>query len=168
VVLDITSRSLLKWQFDVSRDGQHVAFIDLKALKEGADIDISGEPFRMFREGFLRGAFVLEAFEKELARAEKPSALHRRFVVDFAGRRFDLQAVSAWRRSFTVSELLSGGSTDSTAGQKAGDPEVGRIDPVSWYKFSATATFDDDLPVAVDIFFITLVLLMWKRAAESS
>jgi hypothetical protein len=169
VVLDVTNRSFLKWQFEVSEAGRKLAFIDLKAVKEGADIEISGEPFRMYREGFLRGAYVLEAFGKELVRAEKPSVFHRRFVVDFAGRRFALKAVSVWRRAFTVTEFPNAGSGLGDQMEEDKDvAEIARIEPVSWYKFSAVATFDDELPVAVDIFLTTLVLLMWKRGVESS
>ena len=156
--LYIHSHKVFKWQFHIFQDDEQVADIDLNLLKEGADIEIKGETFRMFREGLVSGDFVLQAYGKEIVRADKPSVFKRRFAVHFAGRRFILEAVSAFRRTFVAREELEDGS----------GVEVGRMTPIKWYKRSATVRFDDDLPLAVDIFMIALVLLMWKRSAESS
>lgn len=202
MVLDIKLRSLLKWQFEAFDGETLIASIDLKALREGADLRMKGEPFRIFRESLLSGAFVLEAFGEELARAEKPSAFRRRFVIHFAGRRFELEAVSLFGRSFVMLDQGSDGAAQGVerkgggeggaevgreggaevgregSGDAGGDAggegrrgvgrEVGRIEPVAWYKQSATATFNDDLPLAVVVFVVTLALLMWKRSAKSS
>ena len=81
VILDIRVRSLFKWQFDVFENDSLVADIDLKIWKEGADIEIKGEPFRIYRDGMFRGPYVLEAHRTELIRAEKTPVFKRRFEV---------------------------------------------------------------------------------------
>ena len=158
MILDIRCRSLLKWQFDVFENDSLVADIDLKIWKEGADIEIKGEPFRIYRDGMFRGPFVLEAHRTELVRARKTSVFKRRFEVDFADRRFVLGATSIFRRTFAITEEPEDGIA----------VEIGVIEAVKWYKHSAIARFDDDLPMAIDVFLIALVLMMWKRAAQSS
>lgn len=158
MVLDVKCRSFVKWQFDVFQGESLVADIDLKLLREGAELEIKGEHFTIKRAGLVSGAFTIEAFGRELARAEKPSALFRRFVVEFANRRFVLEAEKALFRRFVVAEEPTDGI----------GVEIGRIEPVKWYSQSAIAKFDDSLPLAVDIFLITLVLFLWKRSAQSS
>ncbi len=158
MILDIRLRSLFKWQFDVFENDALVADIDLKLWKEGADIEIKGEPFRIYRDGMFRGPYVLEAHRTEVVRATKPSVFKRRFEIDFAGRWFVLAATSVFRRSFVVTEEPEDGIA----------VEVGLIEAVKWYKHSAIARFDDDLPIAIDVFLIALVLMMWKRSAQSS
>ena len=156
--LRIKLRSWFKWQFDVLDDNERVAFIDLKLFKEGAEMEIGGEPFRIYREGWVSGHFVLEAFRQEIARADKPSAFRRRFVVSFAGRRFILEAANPVGRTFVLHEEPKDGI----------GVEVGRVAPVKWFKRDAVASFDEDLPVAFDVFVIGLVLVMWKRASDAS
>ena len=158
MILDIRCRSVFKWQFDIFENDSLVADIDLKIWKEGADIEIKGEPFRIYRDGMFRGPYVLEAHRTELVRAKKTSVFKRRFEVDFAGRRFVLRATSIFRRTFTVTEEPVDGI----------GVEVGLIKAVKWYKYAAIASFDDDLPMAIDVFLIALVLMMWKRSAQSS
>ena len=130
----------------------------MKLFKEGADLQIKGETFRFFREGLVSGAYVLEAYGREIARADKPSVFKRRFAVHFAGRRFVLEDESIFRRTFVVREEPEDGI----------GVEVGRIKPVGAFRRSARARFDDDLPLAVNIFLIGLVILMWKRSGKST
>ena len=158
MILDIRVRSLFKWQFDVFEHNSLVADIDLKLWKEGADVEIKGESFRIFRDGLFRGEYVLEAHRTEVVRARKTSAFRRRFEVNFAGRRFVLAANSLFRRTFVVIEEPEDGI----------GVEKGLVEAVKWYKHSAGARFDDDIPIAIDVFLIALVLMMWKRAAQSS
>ena len=44
-----------------------------------------------------------------------------------------------------------------------GDREIGAIRPAHLFSRSALADLPDDLPLAVRIFMIWLVLLLWKR-----
>jgi hypothetical protein len=182
VLFDIEKVSFLGWKFDVTQDGEHVASINLKAFKEGAVIEIHGEPFKVGREGLASGAFFIEAFDTRLAEADKSSALRRRFDVRFAERRFSLEAVSAFRREFVAIEKLPAQQPQKSrkaeesqelqstpSNPNAGEiRELGRIAPKNWYGQSATAKFDAELPIALDVFLIALTLLMWKRAAEAA
>ena len=158
MILDIKCRNIFTFRFDVFEKDSPVAEIDLRMWKEGADVLIKGEEFQVVREKMMSGAFILEAHRTEVVRATKPSVFYRRFNIEFAGRRFVLRAVSAFRRAFVITEEPEDGIAI----------EIGLIEPTKWYNHSAVARFDDDLPVAVDIFLISLVLMVWKRAANSS
>jgi len=155
--LFIKSTNLFTWRFDVFEDGVSVAEIDLNLFKEGADLRIKDETFRFFREGLVSGAYVLEAYGREIARADKPSVFKRRFAVHFGGRRFILEDESIFRRTFVVREEPEDGI----------GVEVGRVKPVGIFRRSARARFDDDIPLAVNIFLIGLVVLMWRRSSRS-
>ena len=94
------------WDFDVNDGAQTVAEIDVSRWREKGVLRVQGADYRVYREGLMSGDFILESAGSVLARAEKPSALRRAFIIKYADTHYTLQAESAFRRA---SELLRGG-----------------------------------------------------------
>ena len=77
--------------------------------REKGLLTVHGIDYMVYREGLTSGAFILELDGTVLARAEKPSAFHRAFLIEHAGKQYTLRAKSAFRRAF----LLLDGSEKS-------------------------------------------------------
>ena len=152
-MLKAIPKSWLSWDFRFEEDSSVVAEIDVSHWREKAELTVVGSTYKLFREGWMSGAFVLEADGAILARAEKPSALYRRFVVEHEGRRSTLEAAAAFRRKFVLSE---------------GGAKIGSVSPDGLFTRRATADLPDDLPLPVKVFVVWLVLILWRRAANSA
>ena len=146
-------RSLFSWDFDVLQDGVPIAVIDMAWFRERGELDIAGQRYEVYRESWMGGRFFIESSEGPLASAEKPSALFRSFVVDYDGRRLQLEAASPFTRRFLVLE---------------NDVRIGTIGPDFWLSRKATIDLPQDIPVPVQVFMFWLVLLLRRRAANSS
>ncbi len=143
--------SAFSWDFTVYDDGVPVAKIDLAWIREEGDVIIDAVPCQMYRDGLL-GDFVLEAGGFTLARASKPSVFLREFGITYDERRFTLKAQSALRRAFDLFE---------------GEERIGVIEPDHTFTRKMTVNLPETMPLAVRVFIVWLVILMWKRAAQS-
>ena len=146
-------KGFFSWDFRVYDASQEIADISLDWWTESADVLIAGETCRVYREGLLGGAFNFEVRGVGVARAEKPSAFFRRFLVNSDQRRYELKARSPFTRRFGLYE----------AGRL-----VGTIEPAGWFIRKATIDLPDDIPSPVQVFMFWLVWIMWRRAARSS
>jgi hypothetical protein len=149
----VIPRTWWSWDFTVESDGESIADIDVSWWREKGALTVGGQTYQVYREGLVSGAFVLEENGSVLARAEKPSAFRRSFVVDHAGTRWTLRAPSAFRRGMI---LISD------------DLEVGTVKPDSLWRRSATVTLPKALPVPVCVFLIWLAIVLWKREADAA
>jgi hypothetical protein len=140
------------WDFDLRDGDRTVAFIDTSVWKEKGTLTIDGAEYRVYREHLMSGAFLLEQHGSALARAEKPSALRRRFLVQFDGRTLELRRTSAFGRRF---QLLDG------------DRELGTITPTTPFTRSARVDLPAGVPLPVRVFIVWLTVLIWKRDASS-
>jgi hypothetical protein len=141
------------WDFTVHEGSQAIAEIDVSWWREKGTLTIQGQDYRVYREGVMSGYFVLESAGSVLARAEKPSAFRRTFLVEHAGRQYTLQAKSAWRRAFVLLQ---------------GSEEVGGIAPLGIFSRRASVDFPESLPLPVRVFLLWLAVLLWKREADSA
>ena len=147
-------KNWFSWDYPVYDDGAPVADLDLAWVREAGEVIIESVACTLYRESLLSGAFILEAGGFLLARAEKPSALFRTFEIAYDDRHhYTLQARSAFSRTFVLRE---------------GDRETGSIYPDHLFSRKMTVDLPEALPLAVRVFITWLVLLMWKRAAQSS
>ena len=87
--------SIFSWDFDVyDAAGSVVAAIDQQWFAERATVKVLGQPYALYREGWLSGAFVLQDQQgRRIASAEKTSAMTRSFIVWADGRTFELEGV---------------------------------------------------------------------------
>jgi len=126
-----------------------VALLEADRMREAGRLILEEAVYPVYREGVFFGSFVLEHEDGAvLATAEKPSLFARRFEVEHDGSTYVLRTASRLRRRFVLIE---------------GDREIGAIRPAHLFSRSALADLPDDLPLAVRIFMIWLVLLLWKR-----
>jgi hypothetical protein len=152
-MLDATPHHVFSWDFTVSRGGRPVAEVDMSWFRERAEVDIGGRAYQVQRESIIDSTFSLSSGGEVLARAQKLSVFTRTFEVTVAGRRFELRALSAFRRGFGLFQQRR---------------EVGRVMPVSWLGRKASIELPDDLPLPVQVFVFWLVIVLWRRAANSS
>jgi hypothetical protein len=141
-------------KFKLFRDGREVGLLKPGLLTERATFEVKDVTFEFYREGWVSD-FVLEFEGATLARADKPSALTRRFVLTIEGQCYVLEAESAWRRAFRL--------------RAEHDEEVlGRIAPKSPFTRRATLDLPEDLPLPVQAFCFWLVVVLWNRAAAAT
>lgn len=153
-MLDALPLAWYSSNFKLLRDDREVGVLTPAKLSERATFAVKDVTFECYREG-LMGDFVLEFEGAPLARADKPSALTRRFVVIVEDRRYVLEAESALQRTFVFRD--------------EGDEAVlGRIAPKGALTRKATIDLPDDLPLPVQAFCFWLVLVLWNRAAAAA
>lgn len=114
---------------------------------------IEGETFRLYREGMMSGAFLLEWHGKTLARAIKPSVFSDRFELEVGRRSFTLRRESMWSRRFGLFE---------------GEQQVGRVAPAGMFTRRTFVELPADWPSSVQTFVFWLALLMWNRESSGS
>jgi hypothetical protein len=129
-----------------------VAELNVSGWKEKAEFDIAGGQYRLYREGWASGAFVLESNGKVVARAMKPSAFKARFQVEVGGRTFDLRRTT-WSSSFGLFE---------------GDRQVGSVRRAGMLTRRAVIELPDAWPLAAQVFVFWLALVMWNREQSAS
>lgn len=151
-MLTVAAKSWFSWKFTLAAGDRAVAEIHISSWRERGGLQVNGRAYRVYRDG-LMGPFILEADGVEVARAEKPSAFYRTFLVRHQGRELELRAVSALRRRF---QLFEGGA------------EIGTIDPRSVWTRSADVEFRAPLPEPLQAFIVWLTLLLWKRESDSA
>jgi hypothetical protein len=68
--------------YRVMDGAQQIAEIDMSWWREEGRLMVEGASYRAYREKLMSGAFLLETGNGvALARAEKPSAFHRRVII---------------------------------------------------------------------------------------
>lgn len=122
-------------------------------LRERADVTIADKTFTVLRDSMLKGSFALKWGEQVAARARKTSLFTRSFDVETGGEHLRLAAVSIWRREFGV--------------YRNGE-QIGRIAPTSLFRRSAVIDLPDDVPLPVQVFLFWLVIILWRRSANSN
>jgi hypothetical protein len=140
--------------FRLLRDGHEAGVLKLAHVSERATFAVEDIRFEFYRESLL-GDFVLEFEGAVLARADKPSAFDRRFVLAVEERRYVLESESAFRRAFRL-------RADD------GDEPLGRIAPEGLLTRISEIDLPKALPLPVQAFCFWLVLVLWNRAAAAS
>ncbi len=141
------------WDFTVMEGSQSVADIDVSSWREKGLLTVQGVTYEVYREGLMSGAFILESAGSVLARAEKPSAFRRSFIIEHVGRQYTLCATSAFRREFLLSE-------DSR--------EIGSLSPEGIFTRRTRVDLPEELPLPVKVFIIWLSIILWKRESDSA
>jgi len=152
-MLEAVPNNFFSWDFTVMDGPRPVAEIDVSRWREKGQLTVEGTPYEVYREGLMSGAFILESAGSVLARAEKPSAFQRLFLVEHEGRQYTLRARTAFLREF----ILLDGST-----------EIGSLSPEGIFTRRMAADLPEHLPLPVRIFLIWLTVILWKRDTDSA
>lgn len=142
-------------KYELLENENLIGRIEFAFASESASMTVRGEEYKVYREGWMSGRFLLES-EKAgiLASAEKPSALVRSFELTFAGRLYTLEAESAFFRKFILRE-----------GENA---PIGWIYPDHFLTNRSTIQLPDLFPTHIQCFMFWLTALLWKRDADSA
>ena len=151
--MQIVPRRWYSWDYTVMRGDRTVAVLDLAAWRERAEIVVGDVTHRVFRERAMSGDFIIEGSGREMARATKPSAFRDTMIVHYGGHDYTLRKPSVWRRRFVLMD---------------GERQIGSIAPDSAWSRQATTDLPHDWPVPIQAFVICLVIILWKRDAESA
>ena len=150
-MLKAVPKSWFSWGFTVLDGAQPIANIDISCWSEKGTLLVLGLPYKVYREGMMSGTFLLESDGTILARAVKPSAFSRSFIVEHAGRKLALRSTFFGRY-----RLLEG------------DREIGSISPETICFRRANVNLPEDLPLPVRLFILWLVILLWKRDSDAA
>lgn len=151
-MLEARPRNLFSRDFFIEAEGREMAVLEVPLLREAGSFSIEGQPYRLYREGWMSGAFLLESRGRQIARAIKPSAFRAQFDLELDGHRYSLQRAALFGRTFSV--LRDG-------------VEVGSIRPVSVFSRKAFIDLPVDWPFPVKVFVWWLVLVIWNRDRNS-
>jgi len=151
-LMKLIPKSWRSWDF-TAFDGSHaVADFDISSWREKAILTVQGDQYSVYREGMMTGDFILQSVAgQELARAEKPSAFRRCFVIRHAGSSYTLRATSM--RQLTLFD---------------GSREIGSISPDGFFTRRATVDLPDALPLPVRMFITWLAIILWKRDSDTA
>ncbi len=141
------------WDFTVTDGERPVAHIEMSRWRERGVFAVQGVSYRVYREGRMSGDFLLRGSGTTVARARKPSAFRRTFLVEHEGQHYVLRKRSFFGRAFVLLR---------------GDREVGSVSRVALFSRSAAIDLPADLPLAVQLFITWLVLIAWKRSARAA
>ena len=151
-MLNAVPKSIFSWGYHVYSHGEFLADIDMAWVREGGSFSYNGREYNLQKEGVFSGHFCLECDGIVAAEAQK-TAMVRRFEVSFGGMRYDLSAASPFTRRFVL---------------KMDDRMVGQIAPAGFFTRKCNIDLPADIPVPGQLFMLWLVILMWRRAAQSS
>jgi hypothetical protein len=147
--LTLIPRHWYSWDFFVTDAGRQLAEFNLSSWREHGVVSVDGIDYRLCRESSF-GDFVLEHAGSVIARATKPSAFRREFVIRYKEKPYTLRAKSALSRTYVVLD---------------GSMEVGSITPENWLTRKANVDLPDDWPFLLKSFAMWLTIIHWKRDA---
>jgi hypothetical protein len=148
MTLQVAHTHWLSNDFTLRQDSKPVAGVETSWWCEKGALTIDRTHYQMYRESLFSGDFVLERDGEILARAEKPSAFLRKFLVRFRDREYTLTSRSAFRRPFVLLH---------------GSEEIGSIKHTTAFTREAMADLPDALPLPVRAFVIWLTMIQWRR-----
>ncbi|HEX5761302.1 MAG TPA: hypothetical protein VF121_19115 [Thermoanaerobaculia bacterium] len=147
-MLEARPISFFSQDFGIEAGGQQIALLDVSCWKEAGEISIQGQPYRLYRERLMSGAFVLEGEGQPVARAIKPSPFRSQFDLELDSDRYTLQRDSAFGRSFSVFQDRA---------------VVGSIRPAGAFTRRSILDLPSDWSIPIQVFAFWLVLVIWNR-----
>lgn len=153
MVIHVRPKSWFTQNCDLQQDGQTIAELRFGAWRSDGHVRIGTETYRVYREHFLSGDFVLSSATGVVARAAKPSAWRNTFLVAWAGKTYELRKTNVFRREFS---LFSGAQC------------LGTLRPQSAWTRRAELDWPQDLPMPLQAFMVWLVWLIWIREATAA
>jgi len=139
--------------YRVLEDNTTIAMVDLSRWREAGVLTINGSTYRVYRKGLMSGLFLLESGGSILARAQKPSALYRSFLVEDGGNQYKLEAESALYRKFILTQK---------------ENPIGSVYPESAFTNKAVIDLPEAISLPVRLFIFWLVIILWNRGSDAA
>ncbi|MEM6363928.1 MAG: hypothetical protein AAF745_05855 [Planctomycetota bacterium] len=146
-------RGICSWHFVLHGENLQ-AILQLGALSEQGLITMDGTNFEVQKHGIFSGRWTLNHEGQEVASAQKSTAFTRTFAIQDPSGELVLRAESSFGRSFRLER-----SNDVIATMRPDHPLTRRAT-------IEILTEQWDLPTVSFSFW--LVVLMWRRAAQSN
>lgn len=141
-------------KYDLLENKALIGRIEFAFASEAASIAFEGENFKVYREGWMSGMFLLESDKNGIvASAEKPSAMYRSFNISYDGGYYTLEARCVMSREFVLSD---------------GGNDIGSIMPDHLFTNRSTIDLPDYLPIPLQAFMFWLTAILWNREANAS
>jgi hypothetical protein len=152
-VLTVKRRSAFSRDYEV-RDGiAPVAEFSLSTFGERTELRVGLDLYQARRTGWINSGFVLERYEREVARAEPQGFFRRAYEIRAPGTMAILKPRGFARTDFVVF---------------AGDTEIGSIGRSGFWRTTIQATFRPELDRPIQIFLIWIATILWRRAATAA
>lgn len=155
-MLEVIPDGWLSSRYTVARDGVGIAALGFRAVREAGLITAGDDQFEVRRQRPSSGDWHLErAGGVVVATAQRPSAWRSQIVVRASDQPnvVHLRRPSTWRRTIEVVES---------------ERKVGEIRQTSMWRQRIEADLPDDLPQAMQLFSLWLVLLLFRREDSSA
>jgi hypothetical protein len=148
MILQVAPTHWYSHDFTVHHASRQLADVDVAFWREEGLLTAEGVRYRVCRESWMSGVFVLQRDGSVIARAEKPSAFFRTYLIRYGDRQYTLRARSAFQRAFVLLD---------------GSRQIGTIEPHNPFTNKATADLPESWPPAVRAFVIWLTMIQWRR-----
>jgi hypothetical protein len=133
--------------FDVlDGSGPTVGSFEGSPWREGGRIRAGGQEWEFRRERYRR--LVLAGPQGEYAAAERISAWSGRWQLSAVGRTYELAKAAWYSRRYEL---------------RVGDAVVGELHPRGVFGSKADVTLPPELPPAVQVFVVAVVMTLWRR-----
>ena len=148
-MLKVVRKRWLSWDFTVMEGPRVLADSDVSWWRKKGVLTVQGVNYRVYREGLMSGDFILESAGSVLARAVKPSAFGRSFIIDHKRKQYTLRQESglAFRGAFALLD---------------GPLQIGSLAPDGALMRTATVVLPDHLPLPVKVFTVWLTFILWR------
>jgi hypothetical protein len=143
--------SVTNWlsrDFLLEDEGKFVGAIDGSVWREQATAILGTTTYALYREGVLRGSYIIERARQVIAYAHKTDVFRARFEVASGNQTFVLRKTSVWRQTFEVS--------------RDGE-QIGIIKPVGIFKRRGILDGAPSISLEVRVFLVWIALMMWRR-----
>lgn len=145
-------KSIVSWGFEVYHEQTLIAVIDMAWLTEGGSFHYENSIYYARKAGFMSGSFSMECNGEVIAQAQKTPLL-RCFDVRYGYENYTLAAASPFTRRFVLSH---------------NERIVGEIAPHHPLTRKSFIHLPEEISISGRLFMFWLVLLMWRRAAQSA
>jgi hypothetical protein len=133
--------------FDLFRDGETIASLQMGFWTEGCHFTLAGHEFQIERVSVWKDGFRLVARGESVCDVRR-TFWSRQFELFAADEKWILQPTGWFTRDF---HLL------------AASREVGRIQPLGWFTRKRVAWFSESVPLPMQVLAVFLVLLVSQR-----
>lgn len=152
-ILNAEPTGWASWNARITADGQELTLLSLSLLRSRGTFQLDGEEYVIESTGVWRNTALLKKGSRIIARAEKPSFLHRKYEISSAGHHLRLDSRSWSGREYAL--LL-------------GNQEVGRITRKGFVGRKMELEFPDQVPLVLQVLLVYLVLVQAKREAAAA
>ena len=146
-------KSWLSWDFSITFSGREISELDLVSFSKEGSFTVNHYKYKVSREGLFTGDFLLESYNNIVAKAKKPSAFRRRFIIKALDQEFELCRQSIFGKSYVI---------------KKNGKAIGSIKTMGFFSYKTLIDISIDMPVPIKIFIFWLVLIMWRRRKKSN